>query len=165
MLLPATGDCSTLATRRTFVLNHITFTCMAIHLTLLGSISDTPRTLTYTSAGVPRFNFGVRVGTVRKRHYLVVAYATAARFADLFLRTGQRVRIEGAYLRRQTPYEGLVRADTIRHVGMAPPPFTGTPVSFVPKVPPAADPRSDARPVPHTPAENALDAAIAEAMS
>jgi hypothetical protein len=68
---------------------------MAIRLILLGSISDTPRTLTYTLAGVPWFSFGVRVGTVRKRHYLIVSYATAARFADLFLRTGQRVRIEG----------------------------------------------------------------------
>ena len=138
---------------------------MAIRLTLLGSISDTPRTLTYTSAGVPRFYFGVRVGTVRKRHYLVVAYATAARFADLFLRTGQRVRIEGAYLRRHAPYEGLVRADTIRHVGTALPPFTGTMASFVPKVPPVAAPRSDARPFPHAPVPAELDAAIAEAMS
>jgi hypothetical protein len=140
---------------------------MAIRLTLLGSISDTPRTLTYTSAGVPRFSFGVRVGTVRKRHYLIVAYATAARFADLFLRTGQRVRIEGAYLRRHAPYEGLIRADNIRHVGTVIPPFTGTIVSFVPRVPPVVAPRSDARPVPHAPApsENALDVAIAESMS
>jgi hypothetical protein len=82
--VPATGDCSIGATRRTLVLNHITLTCMAIRLTFLGSISDTPRTLTYTSAGVPRFSFGVRVDTVRKRHYLIVSYATAARFADLF---------------------------------------------------------------------------------
>jgi hypothetical protein len=142
---------------------------MAIRLSLLGSISDTPRNLTYTSAGTPRFSFGIRVGTVRKRHYLVVAYAAAARFADLFLRTGQRVRIEGAYLRRQTPYEGLIRADTIRHVGTSLPPFTGTMVSFVPKVPPVTAPPSDVRPVPHTHAEgpttSALDEAIAHAMT
>jgi hypothetical protein len=142
---------------------------MAIRLSLLGSISDMPRTLAFTSAGTPRFSFGVRVGTIRKRHYLVVAYAATARFADLFLRTGQRVRIEGAYLRRHTPYEGLIRADAIRHVGAALPPITGTMVSFVPKVPPVTAPPADVRPVPHAQAEDpttsALDDAIAHAMT
>lgn len=144
---------------------------MAIQVRILGSGTDTPRKLEYTSVGTPRLTFGVRVGTVRKRHYLVIAYAAAARFADLFLRTGQRVRIEGAYLRRQPPFERRIRADTVRHVGTALPPYTGSMVSFVPKVPSVTTATPDARPVPHAqapaggPATSALNDAVAEALS
>lgn len=112
---------------------------MAIQLRVLGSVTDAVRRLTYTPSGKPRFIFGVRVGTIRKRLYLVTAYGTQARFADLYLRTGQRVRIEGAFLRRVPCYDGAVRADTIRHVGAGGPQH-GTVVTFVPADPPASRP-------------------------
>ncbi|HYH05596.1 MAG TPA: single-stranded DNA-binding protein [Thermoanaerobaculia bacterium] len=115
---------------------------MAIQLRLLGSVTDAVRRLTYTPSGKPRCTFGVRVGTIRTRYYLVTAYGTTARFADLYLRTGQRVRIEGAFLRRVPCFEGAVRADTIRHVGAGGPP-QGTIVRFVPAdCSPAAIPAS-----------------------
>ncbi|HEX8407790.1 MAG TPA: hypothetical protein VF883_02930 [Thermoanaerobaculia bacterium] len=110
---------------------------MAIQLRLLGSVTDAVRHLTYTASGKPRFTFGVRVGTIRKRLYLVTAYGTQARFADLYLRTGQRVRIEGAFLRRVPCYDSAVRADTIRHVGAGGPQH-GTVIRFVPADPPAS---------------------------
>jgi len=122
---------------------------MAIKLRLLGTVTDAVRGLTYTRSGVPRLSFGVRVvGTRRSRHYLITAYGTMARFCDIYLRTGQRVTVEGAYLRRYPAFEGLVRADTIRHVGSTFPPFPGTMVSFVPARPPITESAGAARPIP-----------------
>lgn len=158
------------AARRTFVLNLIIPTTMAIQLRILGTVTDAVRSLTYTPSGRPRFTFGVRVGTIRTRKYRVTAYGSQARFADLYLQTGQRIRIEGAFLRRVPLYEGAVRADTIRHVGGATPLMNGTLVRFVPR-PPA--PKSSApRPIPHARSDHrapapisGIDAAIAAAVS
>lgn len=133
---------------------------MAIQLRLLGSVTDAVRCLTYTPSGKPRFTFGVRVGTIRKRLYLVTAYGTQARFADLYLRAGQRVRIEGAFLRRVPCYDGAVRADTIRHVG-AGGPQRGTVVTFVPADPPSARPSLSAS-AEHNVAARVTDAALAD---
>jgi len=109
---------------------------MAINIRMVGMVTDAVRSLTFTRSGLPRFRFGVRVGTVRPKQYAVTLYGPMARFADTALRTGQRIRVEGAYLRRSSPYEGLVRADMIRHVGRAVPPYFGTMVRFVPGAPP-----------------------------
>ena len=168
--LTATEIASSTAARRTFVLNLITHAQMAIQLRLLGTVTDAVRSLTYTPSGRPRFTFGVRVGTIRTRKYCVTAYGSQARFADLYLQTGQRIRIEGAFLRRVPCYEGAVRADTIRHVGGATPLMNGTLVRFIPRlpVPEAGAPR----PIPHAKSERRaaapisdIDAAIAAAVS
>lgn len=147
---------------------------MAIKLRLLGTVTDAARSLTYTRSGMPRFSFGVRVGALRSRHYLITAYGTMARFCDIYLRTGQRVHVEGAYLRRFPAFEGLIRGDTIRHVGGSVPPFPGTVVRFVPQTPRITEPADAARPVPHAQADatsgattfrSAIDAAVAAAVS
>jgi hypothetical protein len=122
---------------------------MAIKLRLLGAVTDAVRSLTYTPSGVPRLTFGVRVGTLRSKHYLITAYGTMARFCDIYLRTGQRVHVEGAYLRRYPTFEGLVRADTIRHIGRSVPPFPGTLVRFVPARPRIPAAPIATRPIPH----------------
>jgi hypothetical protein len=120
-----------------FFLNPFISTLMAIKLRLTGTVSDAPRSLTYTISGMPRFNFGVRVGGIRKRTYRITAYGSTARFGDHHLRSGDRVQVEGAFLRRRrATAEELVRADTIRHVGNSLPPSAGTPVRFVPEDPP-----------------------------
>lgn len=149
----------------------ITPTAMAIQLRLLGTVTDAVRRLTFTPSGKPRFTFGVRVGTIRTRHYLVTAYGTTAKFADLFLRTGQRIRIEGAFLRRVPTFEGAVRGDTIRHVGGAMPPMNGTLVRLRFPQPPASSPPTP-RPIPHAHAEHReaasearVDAAITAAVN
>jgi hypothetical protein len=112
---------------------------MAIKLRLTGTVSDAPRSLTYTISGMPRFSFGVRVGGIRKRTYRITAYGSTARFGDRHLRSGDRVQVEGAFLRRRrAAAEELVRADTIRHVGNSLPPSPGTPGRFVPADPPRA---------------------------
>ena len=121
---------------------------MAIKLRLTGSVSDAPKSLSYTPSGMPRFSFCVRVGGLRKRTYRITAYGSQARFGDHHLRTGDRVQIEGAYLRRYPAVEGLVRADTIRHVGRSIPPYPGTLVRFVPADPPRVGTITGARP-PH----------------
>lgn len=153
--------------------HHLTPRPMAIKLRLLGTVTDAARSLTYTRSGMPRFSFGVRVGALRSRHYLITAYGTMARFCDIYLRTGQRVHVEGAYLRRFPAFEGLIRGDTIRHVGGSVPPFPGTVVRFVPQTP-ITEPADAARPVPHAQADatsgaatsrSAIDAAVAAAMN
>lgn len=143
---------------------------MAIKLRLLGAVTDAPRSLTYTPSGMPRFSFGVRTGALRSRQYLITAYGTMARFCDIYLHTGQRIHVEGAYLRRFPAFEGLVRADTIRHVGSPTPLMNGTLVRFVPRPP---VPESSApRPIPRERSEHraeaptsGIDAAIAAAVS
>lgn len=117
---------------------------MAIKLRLTGTISDSPRAFTFTPSGMPRFSFGVRVGGLRKRTYRITAYGTTARFADHHLHSGDRVQVEGAYLRRYPTVEGLVRADTIRHVGRSVPPYPKMIVRFVPARPPSAAAVDDA---------------------
>ena len=57
--------------------------------------------------------------------------------------------VEGAYLRRYPAFDGLVRADTIRHIGRTVPPFPGTLVRFVPARPPIPEDAQLTRPVPH----------------
>lgn len=131
-----------------FILIHYRPTIMAINVRLLGSVTDAPQSLTYTRSGTPRFAFGVRVGSVRAKKYRITAYGSMARFCDIYLRTGQRIRVEGAYLRRVPLYDGLVRADTIRHVGSTILPYPGTLVRFVPARPPIAPVAASARPVP-----------------
>lgn len=111
---------------------------MAIRLRLTGSITDAPRSLTFTPSGTPRFCFTVRVGGLRKRAYRVTAYGSQARFGDHHLRTGDRVQIEGAYLRRSRLVEGDVRGDTIRHIGaraLPPEPPFAIPSRFIPPRP------------------------------
>jgi len=112
---------------------------MAIKVRLTGNVSDAPRSLTFTPSGTPRFSFCVRVGGLRKRTYRVTAYGTQARFGDRHLHFGDRVQIEGAYLRRSQMVEAQVRADTIRHVGRSTPPHLAAPVKFAPTPPPLAD--------------------------
>lgn len=117
---------------------------------IFSAASPTLRGASPTRApGTPRFAFGVRVGSVRAKKYRVTAYGSMARFCDIYLRTGQRIRVEGAYLRRVPLYEGLVRADTIRHVGSTILPYPGTLVRFVPARPPIAPVAATARPVSH----------------
>jgi hypothetical protein len=96
---------------------------MSIRLRFTGSVSDAPRSLTFTRSGTPRFSFSVRVGGLRKRTYRVTAYGSAARFSERHLRSDDRVQIEGAYLRRSRIVENDVRADTIRHIGASAPPM------------------------------------------
>ncbi len=137
---------------------------MAIQLRLIGTVTDAPRTLTYTKAGMPRLSFGVRVGTLRSKHYMVVGYGTMARFADIFLHTGNRVHVSGAYLRRYPAFEGLVRAHTIRHVGGSIPPYPGTLIQFVPARPRVTEGVAGARPIPHEQADTASNAAASSSM-
>ena len=114
-----------------------------------GASPTHPRSLTYTRSGLPRFSFGVRVGSIRAKHYRITAYGSMARFCDVYLTTGQRIRVEGAYLRRIPVFEGLVRADTIRHVGSTVLPYTGTFVRFVPAKSRVASPAASDRPSPY----------------
>jgi len=97
---------------------------MSIRLRFTGSVSDAPRSLTFTRSGTPRFCFTVRTGGLRKRAYRVTAYGPAARFSERHLRSDDRVQIEGAFLRRSRIVEGDVRADTIRHINGSVPPTT-----------------------------------------
>lgn len=53
-------------------------TAMSIRLRFTGSVSDAPRSLTFTRSGTPRFCFTVRTGGLRKRAYRVTAYGPAA---------------------------------------------------------------------------------------
>lgn len=110
---------------------------MAIRLRLTGSVTDAPRSLTFTPSGTPRFCFSVRVGGLRKRTYRVTAYGSQARFGDHHLRTGDRVQIEGAYLRRSRLVEADLRGDTIRHIGRRalPEPTFSIPSRFIPPRP------------------------------
>jgi hypothetical protein len=108
-------------------------TSTAIKLRFLGTVTSTPRNLTYTRSGVPRLTFGVKVGTLRWKHYLITAYGTMARFCDIYLRTDQRISVEGAYLRRYPAFDGLVRADTIRHIGNPCRPFPGRSCASFPR--------------------------------
>jgi hypothetical protein len=55
---------------------------MSIRLRFTGSVSDAPRSLTFTRSGTPRFSFSVKVGALRKRTYRVTAYGSAARFVN-----------------------------------------------------------------------------------
>jgi len=144
--------------------DHLTPSPMAIQLRLLGTVTDAPRTLSYTKSGMPRISFGVRVGSLRSKHYLVVGYGTMARFADIFLHTGNRVRVSGAFLRRYPAFEGLVRAHTIRHVGGAIPPYPGTLIRFVPAKPRVTEGVRAARPIPHGQAETASASAASSSM-
>ena len=121
---------------------------MAIKVRMLGTVNEASRSLTFTRSGVPRFSFGISVGVIRAKRYLVTVYGTMAKFADFYLRTGQRIRVEGAYLRRCPLFEGLVRADTIRHVGRSVPPFSGTVVRFVPATPRVPESPTAMRPIP-----------------
>jgi len=114
---------------------------MAIRLRLTGSITDAPRSLTFTPSGTPRFSFSVRVGGLRKRTYRVTAYGSQARFGNHHLRTGDRVQIEGAYLRRSRLVEADLRGDTIRHIGartLPPEPPFSIPSRFIPPRPTTA---------------------------
>jgi len=125
---------------------------MAIRLHFTGTISDAPRSLSYTVSGMPRFSFGIRVGGLRKRTYRVTAYGSIAKFGDRHLRSGDRVQVEGAYLRRRlAAAEELVRADTIRHVGRSVPPYPEARVAFAPRPPRDAD---TSRPTPHEHADD-----------
>jgi hypothetical protein len=110
---------------------------MAIKFRLTGRVSDAPRSLSYTPRGTPRFRFTVRVDGRRVRAYRVTAYGSQAKFVDRHLRVGDRVQIEGAYLRRSRLVEGDVRADTSRHVGTPTTPAAPfvLPVRFVPAGP------------------------------
>ena len=148
---------------------------MAIRLRLTGSITDAPRSLTFTPSGTPRFCFTVRVGGLRKRTYRVTAYGSQARFGDHHLRTGDRVQIEGAYLRRSRLVEADLRGDTIRHIGrraLPEPPFA-IPTRFIPPRPTAAGTanrtrrarrdREDDGQIPSS--EVAVDDALAAALS
>jgi len=108
---------------------------MASSIRMFGTVTDAVRSLTFTRSGLPRFRFGVRVGSVRPKHYAITAYGSMAKFADLYLRTGQRVRIEGAYLRRYPAFEGIVRADMIRHVGTTIPPHPSVRARVTPEPP------------------------------
>lgn len=128
-----------------FFLKLLTFTSMSIRLRLTGSVSDAPRSLTFTRSGAPRFSFTVRVGGLRKRSYRVTAYGSIARFGERHLHVGDRVQIEGAYLRRSRTIEADVRGDTIRHVGKASPPeqHVTMPERFVPPRPHVPDASGD----------------------
>jgi hypothetical protein len=120
---------------------------MAIRLRLTGSVTDAPRSLTFTPSGTPRFCFSVRVGGLRKRTYRVTSYGSQARFGDFHLHLGDRVQIEGAYLRRSRMIEGDVRADTIRHIGRSAPPEPpfSIPTRAVPPRPNVAETASRSR--------------------
>src|SRR5205823_5744541 len=133
-----------------FFLKLLIPTPMAIRLRLTGSVTDAPRSLTFTPSGTPRFCFSVRVGGLRKRTYRVTTYGSQARFGDRHLHSGDRVQIEGAYLRRSRMVEGDVRADTIRHIGRSVPPARhfSTPVRFVPTRPSLAETAHGSRPTP-----------------
>jgi hypothetical protein len=142
---------------------------MSIRLRFTGSVSDAPRSLTFTRSGTPRFSFSVKVGGLRKRTYRVTAYGSAARFSERHLRSDDRVQIEGAYLRRSRIVEGDVRADTIRHIGAAVPPMAHVPSPRVVPTSPArggvtgrSRPLSDAQ---HAEARSASDAEFDEALA
>jgi hypothetical protein len=147
---------------------------MSIRLRLTGSVSDAPRSLTFTRSGAPRFSFTVRVGGLRKRAYRVTAYGSIARFGERHLHVGDRVQIEGAYLRRSRTIEADVRGDTIRHIGKASPPEqpVAMPERFVPPRPHIADAAGDtSRALGRThdaehgrSSEDVIDAALAAAM-
>jgi hypothetical protein len=115
----------------------------------------------------------VRVGGLRKRTYRVTSYGSQARFGDRHLHSGDRVQIEGAYLRRSRMVEGDVRADTIRHIGRSVPPTQhfSTPVRFVPTRPPAESTHGS-RPTPqeweddeNSSSEATVDEALAAALT
>jgi hypothetical protein len=142
---------------------------MSIRLRFTGSVSDAPRSLTFTRSGTPRFSFSVRVGGLRKRTYRVTAYGSAARFSERHLRSDDRVQIEGAYLRRSRIVEGDVRADTVRHIGASAPPMAHAPMPHVVPTSPAlggvtgrSRPLSDAQ---HDEARSASDAEFDEALA
>jgi hypothetical protein len=141
---------------------------MSIRLRFIGSVSDAPRSLTFTRSGTPRFCFSVRVGGLRKRTYRVTAYGSAARFSERHLRTDDRVQIEGAYLRRSRIVEGDVRADTIRHMGASTPPTTQAPTPRVVPTRPAHGAAEHSRPLSAAQYEEAFaapDAAFDEALA
>lgn len=148
---------------------------MAIRLRLTGSVTDAPRSLTFTPSGTPRFCFSVRAGGLRKRTYRVTSYGTQARFGDYHLHLGDRVQIEGAYLRRSRMIEGDVRADTIRHVGgsVPPEPPFSIPRRVVPPPPRGTETMSRSRRARRDleedertePSEAAVDAALATALA
>ena len=148
---------------------------MAIRLRLTGSVTDAPRSLTFTPSGTARFCFSVRVGGLRKRTYRVTTYGTQARFGDYHLHMGDRVQIEGAYLRRSRMIEGDVRADTIRHIGRSVPPDMpfSIPTRAVPPRPKVAETASHSRRARRDledderseQSEAAVDAALATALT
>ena len=132
---------------------------MSIRLRFTGSVSDAPRSLTFTRSGTPRFSFSVRAGGLRKRTYRVTAYGSAARFSERHLRSDDRVQIEGAYLRRSRIVEGDVRADTIRHIGASAPPTAHAPTPYVRPMPPArGEAAGRSRPLPDTQHDEARSA-------
>lgn len=138
---------------------------MAIKLRLTGVVSDAPRSLTFTPSGTPRFSFCVRVGGLRKRTYRITAYGTQARFGDAHLHMGDRVQIDGAYLRRAPAVEALVRADTIRHIGRLAPPPEPIDVTW-PTRPPIADAAADVAPMTaELRAARASEAAVDDALA
>lgn len=141
---------------------------MSIRLRFIGSVSDAPRSLTFTHSGTPRFCFSVRVGGIRKRTYRVTAYGSAARFSERHLRSDDRVQIEGAYLRRSRIVEGDVRADTIRHVGASIPPTTQAATPRGVPTRPAHGAVGRSRPLPdaqHDEAPTASDAEFDDALA
>ena len=135
---------------------------MAIKVRLSGIVSDAPRSLTYTPSGTPRFSFCVRVGGLRKRTYRITAYGTQARFGDTHLHMGDRVQIDGAYLRRAPAVEGLVRADSVRHIGRPTPPHVAIEVPW-PTRPPRANAVDHATELDAARAMEAADDALAVA--
>lgn len=135
---------------------------MSIRLRFIGSVSNAPRSLTFTRSGTPRFSFSVRVGGLRKRTYRVTAYGSAARFSERHSRSDDRVQIEGAYLRRSRIVEGDVRADTIRHINGSVPPTTPTSTPRVVPTRPAHGAGGRSRPLPDAQHEEAVTAANAE---
>lgn len=143
---------------------------MSIRLRFIGSVSDAPRSLTFTRSGTPRFCFSVRVGGLRKRTYRVTAYGSAARFSERHLRSDDRVQIEGAYLRRSRIVEGDVRAESIRHIGgaSAPPTAHASTPHMVPPRPVRAAVGERSRPLAvaqHEEAGSASDAEFDEALA
>lgn len=136
---------------------------MSIRLRFIGSVSDAPRSLTFTRSGTPRFCFSVRVGGLRKRTYRVTAYGSAARFSERHLRSDDRVQIEGAYLRRSRIVEGDVRAESIRHIGAASaPPTVHASTSHVVPPRPTHNAAERSRPLPDAQHEEAGSASDAE---
>ncbi|HEX8897055.1 MAG TPA: hypothetical protein VF751_00025 [Chthoniobacterales bacterium] len=142
---------------------------MSIRLRFTGSVSDAPRSLTFTRSGTPRFSFSVRAGGLRKRTYRVTAYGSAARFSERHLHSDDRVQIEGAYLRRSRIVEGDVRADTIRHINASAPPMAPASTRrFVPTRPAQGEAAGHSRPLPdaqHDEAGSASDAEFDEALA
>jgi hypothetical protein len=165
----ATEDCTARRLRAARVfLNSYPPTAMSIRLRFIGSVSDAPRSLTFTRSGTPRFCFSVRVGGLRKRTYRVTAYGSAARFSERHLRSDDRVQIEGAYLRRSRIVEGDVRADTIRHIGASVPPTTQASTPRVVPPRPAHGVTEHSRSLPdaqHEEARSASDAEFDEALA